>query len=260
MKKFSLKLLITFSMIAVIFIGSAISPLNKANADVDQTTKELEVVFENAEKFEETYSGIDSVGLTAMKDDLKRLLAKKEIKLGTHGTLDFTKVSGKMSEDHSLIYLPINYKNVENEMNKSFFTAGFKEGKLEFYYEVKIVGDNKKYTSEIELVSNGKLLNKQKLQLSKEDFNTEPQKKEVSTKSNSMLSLLQPQTAEAGWWSNFNDCLSSQGIAGWAITSLSVICGFACIGSAGAGCVPCLLGAGLLTEGVIAYCIGMAGM
>ncbi|TWT27730.1 hypothetical protein [Planomicrobium sp. CPCC 101110] len=85
-------------------------------------------------------------------------------------------------------------------------------------------------------------------------------KKEVSTISNSMLSLLQPQTAEAGWWSNFNDCLSSQGIAGWAITSLSVICGFACIGSAGAGCVPCLLGAGLLTEGVIAYCIGMAGM
>lgn len=52
----------------------------------------------------------------------------------------------------------------------------------------------------------------------------------------------------------FNDCLSSQGIAGWAITSLSIACGFACATTAGAGCIPCLLAAGLATEGVVSYC------
>lgn len=33
--------------------------------------------------------------------------------------------------------------------------------------------------------------------------------------------------------------------AAGAITALSVACGLACIGTAGVGCIPCLLGAGL---------------
>lgn len=166
---------------------------------------------------------------------------------------------GKSSKEHTFLYLPILYGDTNEDMNKSFFTVIFQDGKIDLYYEIKILGNLEDYSSETAIYSNGILLKEETLQFTEEDFIMETQQDSVSENSISSF-LLKPQVAEAGWWSNFNDCLASKGIAAWAITSLSVICGFACIGTAGAGCVPCLLGAGLLTEGVIAYCIGMAGM
>lgn len=139
-------------------------------------------------------------------------------------------------------------------MNKSYFAVIFdKNGALDYYSETKIVGNDIEYTADVAVYSNGILLNEEHLQLEQKDFEVVAPK-DVS-KENHFFSFLKPQTASAGFWSDFNDCLASQGIAGWAITALSVACGFACIGTAGAGCVPCLLGAGLLTEGVVAYCV-----
>lgn len=31
-----------------------------------------------------------------------------------------------------------------------------------------------------------------------------------------------------GWFSRFNDCLASQGVAAWVITSISIDCRFTC--------------------------------
>lgn len=133
-------------------------------------------------------------------------------------------------------------------MNKSYFTVIFdKNGNLEYYAEIKIVVDDVNYTSEVEVYNNGDLAKKEHLELEKEDFDLPSSNEEVAT--NGLASFFQPLKASAGFWSEFNDCLASKGIAGWAITSLSVVCGLACAATAGTGCIPCLLGAGLATEG-----------
>lgn len=257
MKKFSFKLLIMSSLIACLVIAFSISPINTMNANAfDKVSEDLEVILENSEKFEDTYKDVSLSDLTFMQEKLKKSLESHQVILNTQGELDFTNVQGKTSADHNLIYLPILYKHTDTDMNKSFFAVGFKNKKIDFYYEIKIIGDSENTSSEVAIYSNGNLLNEQTLQFTEDDFIVESQ--EQFATNGSSFSLLQPQKVEASWWSKFNDCLASKGIASWAITSLSVICGFACIGTAGAGCVPCLLGAGLLTEGVIAYCAGKA--
>lgn len=259
MKKFSFKFLIMFSMITTLLIASSISPIDRINESaLASVSQELDTIIDNAQKFEDTYSDVSLEELNLMKEDLTDLLKNNKVLLNTDGELDFNNVSGKVSEDHALIYLPILYENANKNLNKSFFTVGFKNGKVDFYYEVKLLGNEHDYSSETAMYSNGILVNEQTLQFTEEDFIMESQQ-DSSAQTNSPFSLLEPQVAKAGWWGNFNDCLASKGIAAWAITSLSIVCGFACIGTVGAGCVPCLLGAGLLTEGVIAYCIGMAG-
>lgn len=62
-----------------------------------------------------------------------------------------------------------------------------------------------------------------------------------------------------GWWSCFNDCLASQGVAAWAIALLASICGIACAVTVGTGCFVCLGGVTFITSGVIGYCGGYCG-
>ena len=57
------------------------------------------------------------------------------------------------------------------------------------------------------------------------------------------------------WWGNLNKCLSSAGIAGWAITALAIACSVACVGTAGVACVPCLVGLTGGAAGTISYCV-----
>ena len=61
-------------------------------------------------------------------------------------------------------------------------------------------------------------------------------------------------TLEGMDWNGFNDCLASAGIAAWAITGLSVVCGAACIATAGSGCILCIAAAGGLTSGKALEC------
>lgn len=60
---------------------------------------------------------------------------------------------------------------------------------------------------------------------------------------------------QASFWSCLNNCLASQGIAGWTITALSIACGLACAGTAGLGCIVCLAALTAGAEWVIANCV-----
>jgi hypothetical protein len=61
----------------------------------------------------------------------------------------------------------------------------------------------------------------------------------------------------AGFWSCFNSCLASMGIAAWAIAALGFACGTVCVGTAGTGCLLCLKAAQVITTGTVTYCFGM---
>lgn len=56
-------------------------------------------------------------------------------------------------------------------------------------------------------------------------------------------------------WGKLNDCLSSAGIPSWVIAALSAGCGVACGATAGAGCVACMVGLGLVGGATIGYCL-----
>lgn len=58
------------------------------------------------------------------------------------------------------------------------------------------------------------------------------------------------------FWSCFNSCLSSQGIASWAVAAIGIACAAICAGTAGVGCIPCIHAAGILADATIAYCVG----
>lgn len=58
------------------------------------------------------------------------------------------------------------------------------------------------------------------------------------------------------FWSCFNSCLSSQGIAAWAVAAIGIACAGICAGTAGVGCIPCIHVAGILADATIAYCVG----
>lgn len=59
-------------------------------------------------------------------------------------------------------------------------------------------------------------------------------------------------------WKTFNDCLSQQGIASWAIAAIGVACGAACAATAGIGCIICATSVAGITGGTIGHCAGKA--
>lgn len=55
-------------------------------------------------------------------------------------------------------------------------------------------------------------------------------------------------------WNEFAACLNGAGVASWVITAITIACSAICLGSAGTGCVPCLVAAGGITGGVFYSC------
>lgn len=55
-------------------------------------------------------------------------------------------------------------------------------------------------------------------------------------------------------WNEFTACLNGAGVASWVITAITIACSAICVGSAGTGCVPCLVAAGGITGGVFYSC------
>jgi hypothetical protein len=59
-----------------------------------------------------------------------------------------------------------------------------------------------------------------------------------------------------GFWSCFNNCLASQGIAAWAVTTISILCAVSCAATFGVGCAVCLGGITVVSGSVVGYCSG----
>ncbi|MBY6051746.1 hypothetical protein [Cytobacillus firmus] len=72
------------------------------------------------------------------------------------------------------------------------------------------------------------------------------------------VTLNKPDVEPQWSWSYFNDCLASQGIAWSVIAALGVLCGAACLFTAGAACVGCLYAGAAGSGGTIGWCIGQA--
>lgn len=73
------------------------------------------------------------------------------------------------------------------------------------------------------------------------------------------LSVKQPQLSASGFsWSKLNNCLASAGISSWTLALIGTACAAACVGTAGAACVPCITAAGGLGAGTVWFCIGKA--
>lgn len=69
-------------------------------------------------------------------------------------------------------------------------------------------------------------------------------------------SKLSTEQAQTVGWNEFVNCMNSMGVPQGLITLLGFICGAVCLGTAGAGCVPCLaVGAGS-SAGIIWSCVG----
>jgi hypothetical protein len=61
-------------------------------------------------------------------------------------------------------------------------------------------------------------------------------------------------TARGFSWSNFNDCLSQQGIASWVGYMAAGACAAICAGTLGTGCIPCIGAVAGFGGGVIGTC------
>lgn len=187
------------------------------------------------------------------QNQVKKLLEKHgenpNFIMHTEGSLDFNNAFGKKYRDIDIIYIPIAIENVSEDLNFSFFSFSVQKGKIKNYDEIVIIGDDQKYTTEVTVYKDGLLMGNEKQQLTKEHF-----EKSVSINQNDdEISTMGIKS----WFSKFNKCLASQGIAAWVITSISIACGFAC-GTLTPACAACLVGAGLITEGVVTWCIGVA--
>ena len=56
-----------------------------------------------------------------------------------------------------------------------------------------------------------------------------------------------------------DNCLASLGVANWMLAAIAVVCAFACVGTAGAGCYPCIAAMGLVLGNELTYCMQSCG-
>ena len=66
------------------------------------------------------------------------------------------------------------------------------------------------------------------------------------------------QYTRGDWWGNFNECLSSAGIAAWVVTGIAIACAAICIITIGAGCLVCLGAASAGYSATVSSCIVIA--
>lgn len=242
LKRYFILLLASLLLIVTTFNDSV-----KAQAtnfqNLDKETRDFLI------KNEQTVSEMEDLDSTQIKNYLEKYRNSSDLIRHTEGTLDFANAFGKRYQNIDIIYIPIIIDGVAESLNYSFFSLSIQNGELADYNEIVILGDDKNYTTDITVYKNGLLLGNKKEQLTKEHFEVNMSLNEDDSKVSTM--------GIKNWFSKFSDCLASKGIASWAVTSISIACGFSC-GTFTPACTACLVGAGLITEGVVTWCIGIA--
>ncbi|MCL1701705.1 hypothetical protein [Lysinibacillus sp. Bpr_S20] len=246
------KIFLSFLLIVTLFVTTAITPLTLAQTSIPEEYNSLAETFKD---FNKNYSEMPEEKTNDLKKELLTLIKQGTIKLQSNGELDFKDIQSKQNGENNVLYMPIEYKNIASMLNISALTVIFdNKGELVNYDERKIVADDKNYTSQIEIYTDGVLTKSENVQLTKEDFMITPEKEKNS---DSILSFLKPDTAEAASWaSKFFNCLDDQGVPSWVYKTLTVVCGIAC--ATAVLCVPCAVGAALVFEADIMYCVGKA--
>lgn len=238
------KLLVVF--MALLLINTNI--LFGATYDDDVNTSEID---SNTEDFmissAEATEGMTEINSERLVE-LQEAFENQNIKINIDGNLNYAEVFGKSIDNQEILYIPVEIDSVREDMNFSHLAVTFKDGEYDSYMELSIVGNDVDYTSEIIVYQNGELIGQEVAELTADHFNQSGE-------------LLGENVAQANgftdWFSRFNYCLASQGVAGWIVISISIACGFSC-GSPVPVCTACLVGAALVTEGIVVWCIGIA--
>lgn len=244
------KISLSFLLIMTLFVTTAITPLTLANTTVPEEYRSLAEIVKT---FENNYFEISKGNAENLEKELFSLIEQGTIKLKSNGELDFQNIHAKSNGNQIVLYMPIKYQNIKDDLNLSALTIIFNQnGELIGYDERKIIADDTNYISQIEIYTNGILTKSENVQLSEEDFTINKTKEK-----NLILSFLEPNTAKAASWaSKFFNCLSDQGIPNWVYKTLTVACGVAC--ATAVLCVPCAVGTALVFEADVMYCVGKA--
>lgn len=238
-------------MAIMVFAFQSLLPV-VTNASLNENDKMILEMSDELEAFEEQYENANITTTNSLKKELNKLVADKKVILSEKSAkLDFSSAIVKEDGSSKLVYAPVEYNALKKDLlNESFFVAVFEENQLSSYQEIKMIGNPEELTSYVASYLDGQIMGEETLHLKAEDFEVT-----VVEDSSSFVSFLAPDTADAGWYDNFKQCLSDKGVAAWIISSISIGCGFACVATAGTGCIACLLGLSLLSEGVISYCV-----
>lgn len=235
LKRNTLSFKIVLSFIAVAFvIFSSISPIHASingGATLEGEINDMVTNYESSTK--DVTDKIKSKYI----DKSQKLINKGKVIRHTSENIgiDYSNAGVKeVNENYYMVELRYNSNTEYHQFSGLSLTFEKKTGKLIDTLEVQMkeVDD---FSGTVKAWQNGKLMIDEVV---KQEVQNE---KEVST---------------FGFWSDFNDCLSNQGVAAWAIQSLSLVCAGVCIGTAGTGCVACLYGASFVTGGTIGTCLG----
>lgn len=241
------KVFAIFALITAINM-SILSSIDQSSANQVNsiTPQQKEILANNMIEFQK-----NSKDIKLNQKQIDQIKSKiKNIKV--HGEeLNYNLLFAKKYKSNKYVYIPIKYNNVREDMNYSHLALVLdNKNNISNYIEYRIIGNDKNYTADAAVYTNGILSKQEILQMSKEDF-----------KGNSNISLIGEKQADAlNWWGRFERCMSNLGVASWVLGVISWSCSAICVATAGSGCVACIVAAGLATEGVAAKCVTEASL
>ncbi|MBY6051747.1 hypothetical protein [Cytobacillus firmus] len=233
MKNSFLPLMLKIITVSILIVTLPISSFSKPAAAIKNVNDEAPFLSHIVEQFNEQTNGVGKKQEKNLLSKAKKHLKEKEnLVILKHNNLDFNNALVKVLENGKFFVRVANKGKNEVENFNSVAIIFNQEENIDSIVEVNLEMQTEE-KAELKTWLNGDLVDDVKF----DKPDVEPQ-----------------------WsWKVFQDCLSSKGIS-WAIVSaLGFLCGAACIATAGAACVGCLLAAGSVTSGTISYCVG-AGM
>lgn len=224
-----------------------------SNTSYAQESELDQKVMQSIEKTKELSEDLEPV-----EGSQSKVYIKKFKKLLDNGSISFHSdtinfedimvVQNKKNKE-VILHIPLFFDEDQNELATVYIE---KNGKLKSYMENHYSADQESHEVRVEVWSDNQKVMDDTVQLTAEYFETE-QKTESKTIASS-LNIFGVETASANSFTDFlkgfNNCLSAQGIAAWAIAAASI----ACSGLGPAGASACYYGLSFLTGGVVGYC------